>query len=56
MMLKTWIVDIVVESVSESYRIDAEDSYDAKLLAIKEFNSQFDMIAHLSNVECCVEI
>lgn len=54
-MLKTWIVDITLDSISEQYKVVAEDSYDAKLNAIKEFNIEFDTIAHLSDVERCIE-
>ncbi len=54
-MLKTWIVDITLDSISGQYKIEAEDSYDAKLIAIKEFNIEFGTIAHLSDVERCIE-
>ncbi len=54
-MIKTWTVDIALDSISGEYRVEAEDSYDAKLLAIKQFNIEFDTIAHLSDIERCIE-
>lgn len=49
-----WLVDIVTDTLSEQYEVEAEDSYDAKLVAMERFYSDFDMIVHLSDVDKCV--
>lgn len=54
-MIKTWMVDIVVDGISEGYKVDAEDSYDAKLEALHMFYDDYDVIAHLSDVYACYE-
>ena len=55
-MLKTFSIDITAESISETYKIEAEDSYDAKIRAVKQFFFDFGFPARLADVENCIEV
>ncbi len=55
-MLRTFRIEIVTENISETYKIEAEDSYDAKVRAVKQFFFDFGFPARLADVERCVEV